>query len=80
MSSPADQWSHICAFVGKRSYKTKKAAKAAGRQLGGGTNAYRCQPDPNLPAHYHFGHLPKPVVAGELTRDDIRRRYPIEER
>ncbi len=76
MTHPISRWAGTCHLTGKRCFASRKDVKAAARRFGGGMSAYRCQPDPDLDPHWHMGRLPKPVVAGELTRDDIRRRYP----
>lgn len=59
-----------CPSCGKRRYVSKRAAKAVIRQYRDRMNAYRCG------EYWHVGHLPRPVITGDATRDDIRPIIP----
>jgi hypothetical protein len=65
-------WLGICATTGKRSYSTRKAARRSERQqraAKGHMSTYQCEC-----GWWHLGHLPAEVVAGHVTRDEIRPR------
>lgn len=61
---------HACR--GKQRFPNKRVARAARRRTisDGHLNIYAC---PFCDA-YHLGHLPKVIVAGELSRADWRQR------
>lgn len=53
---------------GKRSYGSRKQAKAAGKKIypGDHLSAYRCRTNPN---EWHFGHLHSLTIERGLPRD-----------
>ena len=57
-----------CASCGKRSYKTRKAAKQVGRSLypSAHLSAYRC-----VTGWWHYGNIPDAVIDGTISRDQI---------
>lgn len=59
----------VTCACGKVGYLCRRDAKHIARQLGHrGLSTYRC-PDSG---YWHLGHLPKRVIAGEMSRDEIR--------
>lgn len=75
MTHPLDGWFFTCAATGKRGYSSKRRAKAASKTLGGrGLSAYLCKA-PGTEPHYHYGHLPRGVIAGTIPRADVYKPY-----
>lgn len=62
----------ICPDCGKRRWLSRADAKTIAKRLpqgkGIGLHPYRCGD------FWHLGHLPRAVIAGALTRDDIQPR------
>ena len=74
MSSPRRPYPprgyHTC-DCGKRCYYTKSAAKRVRRIMGdSGLSVYRCPHSDT----WHIGHKPRPLVRGEISRDEITTR------
>ena len=61
---------HTCRHCGKRSYSSRRAAKAALRHHGDrkGMAAYECHTNPGV---FHLGHIPTAVRRGHASRDNI---------
>lgn len=72
-----------CAKTGKRGYESRSLArKARGRTRGvadpdkvGGLSIYRCEDDARGAGCglFHLGHLPRPIVEGDLERSALRK-------
>jgi hypothetical protein len=67
-------YSHTCQ-CGKLAYRSKTEAKRAMREAQdrysgqpGHWNTYRCGTDPDA---FHYGHLPKSVVKGHISRGEV---------
>lgn len=62
-------WVGVCSHDGKRCYLNKHEAKKAKRQhpRGHELSIYQCE------NWWHLGHLPKAVINGRATRDDLKR-------
>lgn len=60
----------ICPATGKKSWLSKGDAKAMAKRTPNGNDlsAYRC---PTGQDHWHLGHLPASVIAGETSRAEI---------
>lgn len=57
---------HPCPTCGKRSWLTRADAKKVARRMHDThLNVYRCGDA------WHLGHLPAPVIRGDLNRSDI---------
>lgn len=60
-----------CPDCGKVQYLTKADAKRVGKRIKARTGKLDTYP---CGTHWHLGHLPAPVIAGEMSRDDLADR------
>lgn len=86
-AEPDGVW-YACPRTGKRGYLDRADARAArartrgsrGEASGkdGALSIYRCEDDEHGPGctRFHIGHLPRRVVRGEVTRDEVYRKPP----
>lgn len=62
-----------CLHCGKRSYRSRKEAKAAARTESlPGMSAYECHSQPGA---WHIGHLPAGVANGRYARSTLSRHH-----
>lgn len=57
-----------CVDCGKKTYWTRRHARAAARVIDKSMSAYPCG------ALWHIGHLPSSIVTGQEARDQFRER------
>lgn len=64
------EWVGHCDDCGKGCYTTRSGARAAAKKVGKELRAYQCPVNQWV---WHFGHLPKSVLRGRITRGQL---YP----
>lgn len=65
----------VCADCGKRSFESRADAREVAQRLSrADLRPYRCHGNGQA---WHLGHLPRPVIAGEISRDQIHLAGPV---
>lgn len=77
-SRPSDRFATVCEIHGKRSYPSRRLAKAAARDMR--TPGLREYPCAVTPGYWHFGHLPQATVVGIKTAAEVYHPNAREER